>query len=88
MNDGFEVQNSSVSRRSETPFFKYYKTKSGMTIASLDDIDMPSFITRRVGSGESIPSGFRTWFEQSREVTVHMVEDAVTQRLSAQPFVG
>ncbi|PNP42497.1 hypothetical protein TGAMA5MH_05238 [Trichoderma gamsii] len=88
VNDGFEVQNSSVRRRSEEPLFKYYKTKSGITIASLDDIDMPSSITRRVGSGESIPSGFRTWFEQSREVTVHMVEDAVTQRLSAQPFVG
>lgn len=88
VNDGFEVQNSSVSRRSEAPVFNYYKTKSGITIASLDDIDMPSFITRRVGSGESIPSEFRTWFEQSREVTVHMVEDAVTQRLSAQPFVG
>ncbi|PON27327.1 hypothetical protein TGAM01_v203708 [Trichoderma gamsii] len=88
VNDGFEVQNSSVRRRSEEPLFKYYKTKSGITIASLDDIDMPSSITRRVGSGELIPSGFRTWFEQSREVTVHMVEDAVTQRLSAQPFVG
>ncbi|KAL6908733.1 hypothetical protein GGI43DRAFT_153828 [Trichoderma evansii] len=88
VNDGFEVQNSSVSRRSEAPLFKYYKTKSGITIASLDDIDMPSVITRRVGSGESIPAGFRTWFEQSREVTVHMVEDAITQRLSAQPFVA
>lgn len=88
VNDGFEVQNSSFRRRSEALLFKYYKTRSGITIASLDDIDMLSAITRRVGSGESIPSGFRTWFEQSREVTVHMVEDAVTQRISAQSFVA
>ncbi|KAL7927919.1 hypothetical protein ACQKWADRAFT_325245 [Trichoderma austrokoningii] len=88
VNDGFEVQNSSVRRRSEAPLFKYYKTRSGITIASLDEIEMPSVITRRVGSGESLPAGFRTWFEHSREVTVHMVEDAVTQRISAQPFVG
>lgn len=91
VNDGFEVQNSSSvgrRRRSDAPLFKYYKTRSGMIIASLDEIDMPSVITRRVGSGESIPSGFRTWFEQSHETTVHMVEDAVTQRISAQSFEG
>ncbi|KAH8128583.1 hypothetical protein FP744_10008534 [Trichoderma asperellum] len=88
VNDGFEVQNSSIRRGSEAPLFKYYKTRSGIIIASLDDIDMPSAITRRVGSGESIPDGSRTWFEQSREVRVHMVEDAITQRLSAQPFVA
>jgi hypothetical protein len=67
--------------------FKYYKTRSGMTIATLDDIDVPSVFTRRVGSGELMPPGFRTWFEQAHEETVHMVEDAVMQRVTAQSFV-
>ncbi|KAM0260280.1 hypothetical protein ACHAQJ_002845 [Trichoderma viride] len=87
VNDGFEVQNSSARKRSEAPMFKYYKTRSGITIASLDDIDMPSTFTRRVGSGELIPPGFNTWFEQAHEETVHMVEDAIMQRVSGQSFV-
>ncbi|KAL7791031.1 hypothetical protein V8C37DRAFT_166920 [Trichoderma ceciliae] len=87
VNDGFEVQNGTIRRRSEAPMFQYYKTKSGITIASLDDIETPSTFTRRVGSGELVPPGFNTWFEQAHKETVPMMEDAVVQRLSAQSFV-
>ncbi|RFU78041.1 deoxyribonuclease nuca nucb domain-containing [Trichoderma arundinaceum] len=88
VNDGFEVQDGTVGRRSEAPMFTYYRAKSGMIIASLDDIETPSTFTRRVGSGELVAPGFNTWFEHANEETVHMMEDAITQRLSAQPFVG
>ncbi|QYS98852.1 hypothetical protein H0G86_006007 [Trichoderma simmonsii] len=87
VNDGFEVQDGRVwrkSRRSEERMFTYYKTKSGIIVASLEDVDMPSPIIRRVGSGEPVPPRFRTWFEQAHEETVHMMEDTIVQRLSDQ----
>ncbi|KAL7909481.1 hypothetical protein GGI35DRAFT_384271 [Trichoderma velutinum] len=89
VNDGFEVQDGRVkrkSRRSEAPMFTYYKTKSGIIVASLEDMDMPSPITRLVGNGELVPPSFRTWFEQAHEETVHMMEDAIVQRLPDQSF--
>ncbi|KAK4069854.1 uncharacterized protein Triagg1_6649 [Trichoderma aggressivum f. europaeum] len=87
VNDGFEVQDGRVrrkSRRSEAPMFTYYKTKSGIIVASLEDMDMPSPIIRRVGSGEPVPPSFRTWFERAHEETVHMMEDTIVRRLSDQ----
>ncbi|KAL6858384.1 hypothetical protein J3F83DRAFT_750613 [Trichoderma novae-zelandiae] len=91
INDGFEVQDGTVSRRwrrpeAESPMFTYYKTKSGIVVASLEDVQMPSRFARRVGSGELVPPGFRTWFEQATEETVHMMEDAIVERLSDQSF--
>ncbi|EHK16902.1 uncharacterized protein TRIVIDRAFT_56831 [Trichoderma virens Gv29-8] len=89
VNDGFEVQDGRVWkkwRRFEAPMFTYYKTKSGIIVASLEDMEVPSRITRRVGSGEVVSPGFRTWFEQAREETVHMMEDTIVQRLSDQAF--
>ncbi|KAL7950581.1 hypothetical protein V8C42DRAFT_340203 [Trichoderma barbatum] len=89
VNDGFEVQDGGVSRtmrRFEGPLFTYYKTKSGIVVASLEDMEMPSRFTRRVGSGELVSPGFRTWFEQAHDETVHMMEDAIVHQLSDQSF--
>ncbi|KAL6895850.1 hypothetical protein HDV57DRAFT_480617 [Trichoderma longibrachiatum] len=91
INDGFEVQDGSVGRRwlrpeAAAPMFTYYKTKSGIVIASLENVEMPSRFTRRVGSGELVPPGFKTWFERATEETVHMMEDTILQRLSDQSF--
>ncbi|KAL7936036.1 hypothetical protein V8C35DRAFT_247574 [Trichoderma chlorosporum] len=88
-NDGFEVQDGGVWRkwrRADAPLFTYYKTRSGIIVASLEDMDMPSRFTRSVGSGELVPPGFRTWFEQAREETVYMMEDAIIQRLPDHLF--
>ncbi|KAL7819744.1 hypothetical protein V8C26DRAFT_395080 [Trichoderma gracile] len=91
INDGNEVQDGGVGRRwlrpeAAAPMFTYYSTKSGFVIASLEDVEMPSRFTRRVGSGELVPPGFRTWFERATEETVHMMEDIIVQRLSDQSF--
>ncbi|PTB64412.1 hypothetical protein BBK36DRAFT_1124330 [Trichoderma citrinoviride] len=91
INDGFEVQDGAVGRRwrrpeAASPMFTYYNTKSGIVVASLENVEMPSRFTRRVGSGEVVPPGFRTWFERASEETVHMMEDTIVQRLSDQSF--
>lgn len=86
LNDGFEVQGGVVRRRSDPPIFNYYKTRSGIIIASLDEIETPSVFTRRVGSSELVPLGFATWLEEAGEEMVHMMEDAIVQRVSAQSF--
>ncbi|OTA08806.1 SSCRP protein [Trichoderma parareesei] len=91
INDGNEVQDGDVSRRwlrpeAAAPMFTYYSTKSGIVVASLEDVDMPSRFTRRVGSGELVPPGFRTWFERAMEESVQMMEDTIVQRLSDQSF--
>ncbi|KAH6611041.1 deoxyribonuclease nuca nucb domain-containing [Trichoderma cornu-damae] len=87
VNDGFQVQDGALGRRSEPPMFKYYRTRSGIILASLEEIEMPSIFTRRVGSGELVPPGFHTWFERAHEETVYMMQDAIMQRLSAHSFV-
>ncbi|TFB05789.1 hypothetical protein CCMA1212_001942 [Trichoderma ghanense] len=91
VNDGFEVQDGGVGRRwrrpeAASPMFTYYSTESGIVVASLEGVEMPSRFTRRVGGGEVVPPGFRTWFERVSDETVHMMEDTIVQRLSDQSF--
>ncbi|KAK5991703.1 hypothetical protein PT974_07736 [Cladobotryum mycophilum] len=63
-NDGFQVQDGKATKRSANdPVFRYYRTISGMTIASLDDIEMHSNFTRQADAEEVLVDGTETWTE-------------------------
>ncbi|KAK5990600.1 hypothetical protein PT974_08869 [Cladobotryum mycophilum] len=83
-NDGFEVQDGTVKRNASQAMFKYYKTRSGMTLASVDDIEMPYSFSRKVGSGEAVPSDVETWYEDGHGGRLHMMGDTIMERVSAQ----
>jgi hypothetical protein len=51
-NDGYQVQEGKLKKREEEPTFKFFKTESGMVLATLDDIEPMSNFTHEVGETE------------------------------------
>jgi hypothetical protein len=55
-NDGWQVQAGKISKREEEPQFRYWKTASGMVIATTYDIEPMSNFTREA---DDVPTGAR-----------------------------
>lgn len=51
-NDGYQVQEGKLKKREEEPTFKFFKTESGMVLATLDDIEPMSNFTHEVDETE------------------------------------
>ncbi|KAF4987068.1 hypothetical protein FDECE_15622 [Fusarium decemcellulare] len=51
-NDGYQVQEGKLKKREEEPSFNFYKTESGMVLATLDDIDPMSNFTHEVDESD------------------------------------
>ncbi|KAF4458685.1 deoxyribonuclease nucA nucB domain-containing [Fusarium albosuccineum] len=51
-NDGYQVQEGKLKKREEEPSFRFYKTESGMVLATLDDIDPMSNFTHEVDESD------------------------------------
>lgn len=88
-NDGFQVQDSTTKRPSKKHEFKYYKTRSGLMLASIDSLETPSNFTRRVGNNEVLAAGFDTWHDaDAGNEGMLMMGDTILEEVSALLFSG
>lgn len=83
INDGFEVQNKKLSKRDvEHPVFKYYRTRAGMILGSIDMVEYPSNYTRLNHEAEALDDSFAVWTEVDDENgEMRFVEDTVVEEL-------
>jgi hypothetical protein len=84
-NDGFEVQDGEVGDE-EKPKFKYYNTKSGMVIGSMDTVESQTKFTRRVDIDELVDDAFESWMEDSTHGQVRMMVDIFLHELPGDVF--
>ncbi|KAG5925932.1 hypothetical protein E4U42_003813 [Claviceps africana] len=83
-NDGFQVQDGKIKKRDEDPLFTFYKTSSGMILASLTKMDTPSNFTREVDEQEQehVAAKFlETWNEPVDGEHVPVVSDVVLEEM-------
>ncbi|KAM0324449.1 hypothetical protein ACHAQA_008231 [Verticillium albo-atrum] len=93
-NDGFQVQDSKIQKREEEPMFRYFKTSSGMVLATLYDIEPMTNITREA---DDAPDGARlasrasldTWtedveLEDDIAVTMTFMSDIVLGEMTSE----
>ncbi|KAG5929222.1 hypothetical protein E4U53_002492 [Claviceps sorghi] len=90
-NDGFEVQQYAGGEQSkraavDAPLFRYYRTRSGMVLATLDVIDVQANLKREMGPRESLDATFDSWTEHVDGADVRMVLDTVVQELPWHHF--
>ncbi|OAR02997.1 hypothetical protein LLEC1_03839 [Akanthomyces lecanii] len=87
--DGFEVQDGKVAKRdAQQPMFRYYRTRAGMVLASIDKVDFPSNFTRMQHEADVVDGGFELWTEVDEEFgELRYVEDTVMEELSWDHFL-
>lgn len=84
-NDGFEVQDGEVGDE-EKPNFKYYKTKSGIVIGSMDTVELQTTFTRIVDIDEVINDGIVSWMEDNAHGRVRIMADTIVHELPSDVF--
>lgn len=87
-NDGWEVQDGKLSKRDEQPLFKYYRTRAGLTLASLESVEVPSNFTREVHEEEDVDKTFHMWTEANEDGEQRMVQDTVEEELPWDHFLN
>lgn len=87
-NDGFQVQDKQLKRRSEDPMFKFYRTSSGMILGSIDAVDTPSNYTRELDDDEQVAASFESWVEDVEGGSVHVISDTILEEVSLEAVLG
>jgi hypothetical protein len=79
--DGFQIQNTQVSKREEEPLFHFYETVTGLRLASLIDLPIGESFDREMGEGENMPEahhGNITWSDADGDI---WLQDTIMQRV-------
>lgn len=87
-NDGYEVQDKQLKRRSEDPEFLFYRTFSGIVLGSMEPNEFPSNYTRIADEEEILPIELDSWFEDVDGEELRMVNDVIIGELSVADLGG
>ncbi|KAJ6779448.1 hypothetical protein PWT90_05427 [Aphanocladium album] len=88
-NDGFEVQDQTVTSRKTMPLFKLYLTRARMIIASMEELEIPTFYKREHYRYDKLDDDVPVWMENDDEHgDVRMIEDMVLDELPWNYFYG
>ncbi|KAK2605841.1 hypothetical protein QQS21_003795 [Conoideocrella luteorostrata] len=98
VNDGFELQGGMVKvdgpggihGRGEDPSFRFFKTGSGLVMASVEHMAMGAKFTRRADVGDDLESlrGLDHWVEEADGRQTRFVSDVILEEVSPEHFAG
>ncbi|KAG5977892.1 hypothetical protein E4U55_006457 [Claviceps digitariae] len=92
-NDGHEWQHRAdvglAGASKEERLFRYYQTKTGIVVASMDEVALQTTFTREVSPAENLNPSFKTWVEQAEVSSgekITMVVDTIEKELPQTYF--